>query len=126
MKLFNLETLKDDDEIVTRDGRSVRIICTNRKSSRNYPIIGLINEGTDEQLYAFRPDGRATGLAKHRSDLFIKPKKTFKYYLIYKSRSENINTSKCFDSEEDLDKWIKFIHLSESNILGRRSIEIEE
>lgn len=49
MEQFNLEIyLKNPDQkIVTRDGRSVRIICTNRKSE-NCPIVALIQDTPDD------------------------------------------------------------------------------
>ena len=49
MKQFNLEEyLKNpDSEIVSRDGRTVRIRCTDRK--RDTPIIALVNDANDGQ-----------------------------------------------------------------------------
>lgn len=39
----------------TRDGRKVRLLCTNRNSSE-YPVVALI--GKDEDLDAYTADGR--------------------------------------------------------------------
>lgn len=46
MKQFNLQEYLEDPyrKIVTRDGRSIRIICTNRMNSE-YPVVVLIREG---------------------------------------------------------------------------------
>lgn len=51
MKQFNLQEYLEDPyrKIVTRDGRSIRIICTNRMNSE-YPVVVLIREGNKEVL----------------------------------------------------------------------------
>lgn len=54
MKEFSLEEyLKNPDrEVVTRDGRKVRIICTDRKGAT--PIIALVHNADDGQELATR------------------------------------------------------------------------
>ena len=44
MKPFNLEEFKKNPsrKIITRDGRSVQILCTNAR--RSYPIVALIED----------------------------------------------------------------------------------
>ena len=60
MKQFNLEEYRNNPsrKIVTRDGRNVRIICTDRRG--DYPIIALTEkQGNDEEtLDAFTENGR--------------------------------------------------------------------
>ena len=63
MKPFNLEEyLKNPSrKVVTRDGRPVRIICTDRKGAT--PIIALVNDGLSEELgHAFYSDGKIFSL----------------------------------------------------------------
>ena len=61
MKEFNLEEyLKNPNQkVVTRDGREVRIICTDFRSQMNKPIIALIKEDEDEEnAFNFKENGR--------------------------------------------------------------------
>ena len=77
MKQFNLEEyLKNpDSEIVTRDGRKVRILCTDRKGDT--PIIALVNDANDGQEYgyAFYSDGKFFRDGGDELDLFFAPEK---------------------------------------------------
>ena len=77
MKQFNLEEyLKNpDSEIVTRDGRKVRILCTDRKGDT--PIIALVNDANDGQEYgyAFYSDGKIFRDRGDELDLFFAPEK---------------------------------------------------
>lgn len=77
MKPFSLEEyLKNPDrEVVTRDGRKVRIICTDRKGDT--PIITLIHNENEEQEFgcAFYPDGKYFIDKDDEFDLFFAPEK---------------------------------------------------
>lgn len=75
MKKFNLtEYLKNPSQkVVTRDGRAVRIICTDYKS--DYPIIGLVTIKKNKELaYKFKKNGEYY-LTREESplDLFFAP-----------------------------------------------------
>ena len=77
MKQFNLdEYLKNPNrKVVTRDGRSVRIRCTDRKSEQQ-PIVALVEALTEDSEYVgtYRKDGRwsTSGFASDL-DLFFAP-----------------------------------------------------
>lgn len=62
MKQFNLEEyLKNPNrKVVTRDGRSARIISTDAKGE--FPIIALVEKynGRTENAFAFTKNGKAT------------------------------------------------------------------
>ena len=86
MKEFSLEEyLKNPDrEVVTRDGRKVRIICTDRKGDT--PIIALLynaNEG-QEDGYAFYSDGKYFRDGNDELDLFFAPEKHEGWIIINK------------------------------------------
>ena len=74
MEQFNLEKYLENpnQKIVTRDGRSVRIICTNRKSE-NCPIVTLIQDSTDdsEYVYYYTIDGKGVIRGNESMDLFF-------------------------------------------------------
>ena len=86
MKEFSLEEyLKNpDSEIVTRDGRKVRILCTDRKGDT--PIIALVNDANDGQEYgyAFYSDGKFFRDGGDELDLFFAPEKHEGWIIINK------------------------------------------
>lgn len=73
MEQFSLaEYLKNPTRpIVTRDGRSVRIICTNR--SHDYSVVALINNGDSEDLLSYTKDGEVYTNLEDDCDLFFAP-----------------------------------------------------
>ena len=78
MKQFNLrEQLENPSrEVVTRDGRPVRIVCTD--ANNEFPVIALVTiNGTDEEcVYCFKADGTYfRNGQKNCRDLFFKPQK---------------------------------------------------
>lgn len=86
MKEFSLEEYQKNTErkVVTRDGRKVRIICTDRKGDT--PIIALVydaNEG-QEYGYAFYSDGKYFRDGNDEFDLFFAPEKHEGWIIINK------------------------------------------
>lgn len=71
MKQFNLhEWLQDKSrKVVTRDGRPVRIICTDRKS-RSGNIVGLVGE-YESLIYVWNNDGKHIVSEIPDNDLFF-------------------------------------------------------
>ena len=86
MKEFSLEEyLKNPErEVVTRDGRKVRILCTDRKGDT--PIIALVNDANDGQEYgyAFYSDGKFFRDGGDELDLFFAPEKHEGWIIINK------------------------------------------
>ena len=86
MKEFSLEEyLKNTNrEIVTRDGRKVRILCTDRKGDT--PIIALVYDANDGQEYgyAFYSDGKIFSDEDNELDLFFAPTKHEGWIIINK------------------------------------------
>lgn len=86
MKEFSLEEyLKNPDrEVVTRDGRKVRILCTDRKGDT--PIIALVHNANDGQEYgyAFYSDGKYFRSKDDEFDLFFAPEKHEGWIIINK------------------------------------------
>ena len=76
MKEFNLtEYLKNPSQkVVTRDGRAVRIICTDMKSYDDDKIVTLVKKNDGEEvLLCYRKSGRASYSPDF--DLFFAPVK---------------------------------------------------
>ena len=88
MKEFNLEEYLENPErkVVTRDGRPVRIICTDRKGAT--AIIALVNDGLSEELgHAFYSDGKIFSDEDNELDLFFAPTKYTDYINLYRDES---------------------------------------
>lgn len=85
MKEFNLEEyLKNPSQkVVTRDGREVRIICTDMKSE--YPLIALIlnKNNNKENLFNYKENGKYF-YAVSENDLFFAPIKKEGWVNLYK------------------------------------------
>ena len=74
MKEFSLEEyLKNPDrEVVTRDGRKVRIVCTDREGLNAKPIVALITlPNGDEVIKTFWNNGFETTAIEGENDLFF-------------------------------------------------------
>ena len=77
MKQFNLEEyLKDPNKkVVTRDGRNVRIICTDRKGTE-YSVVALCTmSNVSEDCYFYFPNGKMYLSSDSNNDLFFAPEK---------------------------------------------------
>ena len=85
MKAFSLEEyLKNPNrKVVTRNGRSARIICTDAKG--NYPIVVLIEEGGYDNALSYTKDGKLYVGETNDYDLFFAPEKHEGWVNIYKA-----------------------------------------
>lgn len=94
MKQFNLEEyLKDPNKkVVTRDGRNVRIICTDQKGTE-YSVVALCTmSNVSEDCYFYFPNGRMYLSADSCLDLFFAPEKHEGYINVYRD-GDNYYTS---------------------------------
>lgn len=104
MKQFNLdEYLKNPNrKVVTRDGRSVRIRCTDRKSEEQ-PIVALVESLTEDSEYVgtYRKDGRwSTSGCASDLDLFFAPEKKVGWVNVYKNKFGAYVLGKIFIGKE--------------------------
>lgn len=83
MKPFDLqEYLKNPErKLVTRDNKSVRIICTDRLDS--YPVVGLIRIGDCDEVCTYTKDGERYTQREDKYDLFFAPEKKTGWVNIY-------------------------------------------
>lgn len=106
MKPFNLEEyLKNPSrKVVTRDGRNVKIHCTNYIGEQH--IIAQV-EGHDLS-FSFYEDGRyANDRTEHPIDLFFAPEKHEGWINIYKWGENYRYTEEVFSSKEKALKSVK-------------------
>ena len=89
MKRFNLDEYLDNPnmKVVTRNGKSVRIRCTDRKSEEQ-PIVALVESLTEDSEYVgtYRKDGRwSTSGCASDLDIFFAPEKKVGWVNVYKN-----------------------------------------
>lgn len=122
MKQFNLEEyLKNPKRVVTRDGREVRIICTDFNNN-TYPIIIEVKDMTEP--VAVTREGRFFGSNMPNDlDLFFASEKHERWINLYKwDNSTRYYVSKPFDSEEEAMEFSR----KDDNYLKTLKIEWEE
>lgn len=102
MKQFSIEEyLKNPNrKVVTRDGRSVKIHCTNYYTRQ--PVIAEI-EGDDFST-SFFSNGRFLSGEENHSDLFFATEKHEGWINIYKSGTERVTGFSIWPTEEDAKK----------------------
>lgn len=108
MKKFSLEEyLKNpNSEVVTRDERKVRIICTDRKNHDSHPIIALVEtDEDDERARSYKIDGKwsVDGL-ESSFDLFFAPTKHEGWMNLYKKNSGLVIGDLVYNSDEEAKK----------------------
>ena len=106
MKPFNLQEFlaNPSRKIVTRDGRSVRIICTDAK--QDYSIVALLTHCEDvESVMCYTKDGRRNNDVESQLDLFCSTDKREGWVNIYRNGEGNIITSvRAYDTKEKAEK----------------------
>ena len=111
MKQFNLEEYlaNPSRNVVTRDGRNVRIICTDRKRL-NYPIVALIeNKPTEGEsvLYYTKEGKMSLGNGLSDADLFFAPEKKEGWINIFKGTSNDkrfLGYTRIFKTKENAEE----------------------
>ena len=94
MKEFSLEEyLKNPNrEVVTRDGRKVRIVCTDFDNP-DYPVVGEIKG--HKWPFSFATNGLLIKGAEHLDDLFFAPEKHEGWINLYKICSIGVKYPGC-------------------------------
>ena len=104
MKQFNLEEYLKNPErkVVTRDGRNVRIICTDHDNI-SYPIVGAI-KGYDFP-FCFSEDGYVVGSkCNDANDLFFAPEKHEGWINIFHGKDNPFTGNIIFASKEEAEE----------------------
>ena len=119
MKQFDLKEYlaNPSRKVVTREGRDVRIICTDAKLAF-CPIIALIegDGGKSEYLINYKEDGIPVGFHEAYNTLFFAPEKHEGYVNLYRSLDKdcayylgNIYNSKAEAEDVRENKKFKYI-----------------
>ena len=101
MKAFSLEEyLKNPSrKVVTRDGRNVRIVCTDVKSEL-YPVLALVDNWGAEICSSYTKEGRFRPDNEAHRDLFFAPEKHEGWVNVYRCLDDMMCGS-VFATEED-------------------------
>ena len=104
MEQFSLEKYLENPnrKVVTRDGRSARIICTNRLDE-SFPVIALINNEDSELCFSYTTFGKLyTNQSICREfDLFFAPEKKSAWINLYKMNSFISPGPRAYDTKEE-------------------------
>lgn len=88
MEQFDLRKYLDNPsrKVITRDGKSARIICTNRLD-KNYPVLALVNYEDYEMCHSYTTFGKlyTNQTTDCELDLFFAPEKKEKWINVYGS-----------------------------------------
>ena len=126
MKQFSLEEyLKNPQrKIITRDGRSVRIVCTDRRGLNVKPIAALITiPNGDEIIITYWENGVATqGYEDNPNDLFFATEKKTKWLNVYTDDNKNYIDANFFETEEEAIENKSAV----CNYIATVKIEVEE
>ena len=100
MKPFSLKVyIKNPKDVVTRDGRAVKIYCTDYIDADSRPVIAKI-EG-DTYSNSFREDGRYVDYEETNNDLFFAPEKHEKWVNLYKDAGIVYASMDTFDTKKE-------------------------
>ena len=108
MEQFSLEKYlaNPSRKVVTRDGRKVKILCTNRKST--YPIVALVenHDSDNESVYSYRENGLYSMFSQsEENNLFFAPEPHEGWINVYRhSDGGHAYAGAVYDSKEDAEK----------------------
>ena len=121
-RLKLVEYLKDPNrEIITRDGKSVRILCTDRKDPIR-PIIALVQIDKCKETYSsYTEDGSWFDSTSSPNDLFFAPEKHEGWVNVYKTRSGAAQIGQIYSSKEEAEMC-----RIDANYISTAKIEWEE
>lgn len=103
MEQFSLDEYLADTtkRVVTREGKDVRIICTDRDSL--FPVVFLIRKetGATESVFAANENGICSiGVELCDYDLFFAPKKQSRWVYLYRLEDNIVYASDAYPSHE--------------------------
>lgn len=103
MERFNLEEYKKNPNrrVITRDGKSVRIVCTDMIGT-SYPILAICRvDATHDCYYSYTLNGKHNLGVDSRLDLFFAPEKRSGWINIYSRTGDAHASRRIYDTEEE-------------------------
>lgn len=93
-------------KVVTRNGSSVRIICTNRMAA-DYPLVALVSDDDMEDLLSYTRNGELYKNQDDGRDLFFVPLKKDGWVNIYKDTYGDTHLGRIYTSKEEAEAMAK-------------------
>ena len=102
MRPFSLEEFKKDASrrVVTRDGRKVRILCTDRISE--FPIVALVFDKAQQEdiVITFSKDGKYAQRGEQPLDLFFAPTKREGWVNVFRNKDGSYTENSIYETEK--------------------------
>ena len=102
MRPFDLEEFTKDASrrVVTRDGREVRILCTDRISE--FPIVALVFDTAqqEEVVITFQKDGKYAQRGEQPLDLFFAPTKREGWVNVFRNKEGSYTENSIYETEQ--------------------------
>ena len=114
MKQFNLDEYlaNPSRKVVTREGRNVRVVCTDKKGN-DYPVVALIEWEKTEEACDYTKDGCLNDGRITEYDLFFAPEKHEGWANVYLCDGEysldDVIYSSRIDAEESGKKFEDYL-----------------
>lgn len=124
MEQFSLEKYLENPSrhVVTRDGRPVRIICTD-SDARGGQIVAIVTmPNKKKQVIQFYENGRYyfSSDSKSEDDLFFAPTIVKRWGIVYRK------AERLFDTREEAEKWMEEADEGEKEFCSICKVEWEE
>lgn len=126
MKQFNLEEYKKNPnrKVITRDGRSVRIVCTDVMGAI-YPVIAVCKKNPTHEIFnSYTTDGKLYIEGDTNWDLFFAPEKREGWINLYQMDYGIYANSDVYPTKEEAERYGKFS--SHANYVTSCKLEWEE
>lgn len=126
MVQFNLEEYKKNPsrKVITRDGRSVRIICTDMIGT-SYPVIAVYKvDPTHESCKSYTTDGKLYTKGDADCDLFFAPEKKEGWINLLRSSCGEVYIGTNYPYKDE--KTAKWAVSDKSNVVATCKITWEE
>lgn len=123
MKQFNLQEYlaHPERQVVTRDGRPVRIICTD-SDAEGGPIVAIVTmDDKKKRVLNYYENGTFFGLdSSSVDDLFFAPTIVKRWGIVYRK------AERLFDTREEAEKWMEEADEGEKKFCSVCKVEWEE
>ena len=105
MEQFSLEKYlaNPSRKVVTRAGKNVRILCTDRRGT-NYPVIALVEFDWGEDPIGYTKDGEYRIGDKSNGDLFFASEKHEGQINVYRNNGSHTYAGAVYNSKEDAER----------------------
>lgn len=122
MKQFNLQKYlaNPSQKVMTRNGKEVRIVCTNAKN--NFPIIALISIDDKETLMDYNNNGELSPDEMTDFDLFFSSIKKEGWVNIFRDNNGTYTSISIYQTKDEAEEVGK----KSNNYISTHKIEWEE